>query len=251
MAERRSVLYIALEDNARRIQDRISKIGVERGNYLTFALAWRSGADGIFDLGSYLNAHPETNVVIIDTLARFSSGERGSNYKAEYHQVASIKKLADRHECAIILVHHVRKSKSKDLMNEVVGTNGVNGAADATWILSRSRGQSEASLYITGRDVEEQTLPLRFDEAMWILSEAKSEDQMSPERRAIYDLLAEGKLSPKEIAERLGKNHNTTRVLLMKMKENGIIVVDEEGYYSIPKEEDPEIVNSVNGEEAE
>jgi len=63
----------------------------------------------------------------------------------------------------MVLVHHVRKAAAEDFLAEVSGTNGLAGAADATLVLKRARGQADGLLQMTGRDVDEAEHALVFD----------------------------------------------------------------------------------------
>ena len=162
--ERRRAVYLALEDTPLRLKNRLEKIGASSDSWLDLFTQWRSGTEGIADLDAFLEEHPDIKLVLIDTLARFRGTPSGDDrYAADYAAASSIKTVADRHDCAIILIHHVRKMASEDIMDTVSGTDGLNGAADSTWVLTRTRGEADASLFITGRDVEERTLALRFD----------------------------------------------------------------------------------------
>lgn len=155
-----------------------------------------------------------------------------------------IKECADRHEVAIVVIHHVRKMQSEDIMNTVSGSNGINCAADGTWILARARGESDASLYMTGRDTEEQTFALRFDREVmrWTIRGDANEYGESKEGREILALFKDGRrMKPKEIAEALGRDPKTStlRVILRKMVDAGTLAVDGAGSYGLP-------VNTIN-----
>ena len=88
-----------------------------------------------------------------------------SAYDADYAAVGRAKRLADHYGVAVVLVHHVRKAGSDDFLAEVSGTNGLAGAADATLVLKRARGQADGVLHVTGRDVDEAEYALSFQPA--------------------------------------------------------------------------------------
>ncbi len=112
-------------------------------------------------------------------------------------------------------------------MDEIIGSTGLTGAVDGTMILKRDRGQNEATLFVTGRDVEhEQQLALNFDTstAQWTLVGNADELRCTRARQEILDLLCEQNpdgMHAREIAEALQKNYHTTRSLLRKMEEAG------------------------------
>ena len=228
------VLYLALEDNARRLQSRARRLlesMTETPNNLEFALDWpRLSEGGLAYLEEYLKAHPHLRLVVIDTWARVAppSGERRcSQYEGDYESLTPLKRLADTYHVSILAVHHLRKTGSSDVLDEIIGSTGVTGAVDGTIILKRDRGQTDATLFVTGRDVErEQQLALSFDAttALWTLVGNAEELCCTKARQEILDLLREqgpDGMSAREIAATLQKNYHTTRSLLRKMEDAG------------------------------
>ena len=228
------VLYLALEDNARRLQSRARRLlesMTETPSNLEFALDWpRLGEGGLAYLEEYLKAHPDLRLVVIDTWARVAppSGERRcSQYEGDYESLTPLKRLADTYHVSILAVHHLRKTGSSDVLDEIIGSTGVTGAVDGTMILKRDRGQTDATLFVTGRDVErEQQLALSFDAttALWTLVGNAEELCCTRARQEILDLLREqgpDGMSAREIAATLQKNYHTTRSLLRKMEDAG------------------------------
>jgi len=227
------VLYLALEDNARRLQARARQLLVSTTSVpcgIDFALDWpRLGEGGLASLEDYLKKHPGLRLVVIDTWARIAppSGERrSSQYEGDYEALIPLKRLADTYHVSILAVHHLRKTGSSDVLDEITGSIGMTGAVDGTLILKRERGQTEATLFVTGRDIErEQQLAMSFDAttALWIATGNADEVGRTRARQEILDLLSEQPegMSPRETAEALEKNYHTTRSLLRKMEEAG------------------------------
>ena len=50
-----------------------------------------------------------------------------------------------------------------DPFNMISGTNGIMGAADTAWVIVKERSAQNATLHITGRDVAQEELVIRFD----------------------------------------------------------------------------------------
>jgi hypothetical protein len=232
--KRGDVLYLALEDNARRLQSRAKRLLTsmpETPNNLDFALNWpRLGDGGLAYLEEYCKTHPDLRLVVIDTWARIAppSGERRcSQYEGDYESLTPLKRLADTYHVSILAVHHLRKTGSSDVLDEIIGSTGVTGAVDGTLILKRDRGQTDATLFVTGRDVEhEQQLALNFDTstAQWALVGNAEDLCCTRARQDMLDLLREQSpegMRAREIAETLQKNYHTTRSLLRKMEESG------------------------------
>ena len=83
--------------------------------------------------------------------------------------------IADRNGICLLVVHHLRKMADDDPFNRLSGTNGLAGAADGTLILMRNKRQDgTATLYATGRDIEDVEEELEFSDCRW--SRAASPD---------------------------------------------------------------------------
>ena len=236
--ERRRSLYLALEDVPRRLKGRLEKIGASPDSLLTIFTEWRSGGEGLADLDAWLYENPGTQLVLIDTLARFrGKPEQGESlYDYDYRITAAIKTLADKHDCAIALIHHVRKMASEDVMETVSGSNGLNGAADATWILTRARGEADATLFVTGRDIEEQSLALRFDPEIgtWTALGDAGEYTQSRERREVLDAvpLEPASRKTRDIVALVGKKPAAVSRLLEKLEADGLVFSPTYGEWS-------------------
>lgn len=236
------VLYLSLEDSANRFRSRASKLlgahpTPERFGY---ALHWKpllSG--GLADLDAYLMCSPDTRLVLIDTLARVrtSGSGNGSVYQEDYALMSALHDLTMRHHIALILVHHTRKQGSDDPFDEISGSTGLTGAADASLVLKRARNQSQATLHVTGRDLEEQELALTFtpESGLWHCTGSVAERELSQSKQEILLLLGENEsMTPKEIAAELDKPYGTTKSTLARMSKEGLIAKNERGRYSLP-----------------
>ena len=81
-------MYLALEDVARRLQDRLRKMRVAANlGKLDFAVQWpRMDTGGLEELGNWLKSHKDARLVIIDTLQCFRPPKRsrGDSYAEDY-----------------------------------------------------------------------------------------------------------------------------------------------------------------------
>lgn len=239
--ERGAVLYLALEDNARRFQGRLAMnlCGQPAPGNAYFAMQWPAlDAGGIEALAKFHEEHrPE--LIIIDTFAKVrpKSNGRGRIYDEDYAALSGLKRFADAKHVAIIVIHHTSKASSDDPFATVSGTLGLTGAADAIVIMKRERGRMDAVLHITGRDVEEQEIAINFDSRIctWTAMGDADGYRLTEERAAILEVLRRGNtdLSAKEIAAMLEKSYNATRQLLFKMVRAGE-VINHRGKYQLP-----------------
>ncbi|MEQ1642151.1 MAG: AAA family ATPase [Pyrinomonadaceae bacterium] len=234
-----SVLLLALEDGARRLQHRLD--GVLKGGTvptgLDVATEWRRVDEGgLDDIEGWLKSHPDARLIVVDTLKRIRPPERpGRLYDGDYNAVAPLADLAKQYGVAIVVVHHTRKQDGEDPVDLVSGSTGLTGAADGVCVLTRMRKQTSAELFATGRDFEEKSLALEWDNdtLQWNYVGEAAEFKMSVERRAIIDVIRNngGQASRKEIAEALGKASSTVGKNLWDMKQDGQVSCDESGNY--------------------
>jgi len=231
--EKGRVLYLALEDSQRRLKERLTYVlgGKDPPPDLHFHTRWqRLGEGGQVALQKWLEEHLDTQLVIIDTLAkvRDKAKKPSISYEEDYKAIEGLKDLAERNGLAIMVVHHLRKAEADDPLDTVSGTTGLTGAADTIAILSRIRGADHAELTVTGRDVEEKTLALEWDRSSkkWaILGDAEYSFGRTPERQQIIDLLMKAgrPMVTSEIAKALGKAESAVSNLLKKLIEGGLI----------------------------
>src|SRR5207253_2410981 len=110
---------------------------------------------GIVCIEEWLNHHPDARMVVIDTMGRFRStrSKGGDVFQQDYDFGARLKRLADDHRIALVILHHLSKRQCEDPFDQVSGTIAVTASADATLLLQRQRGKDDAQLFVTGRDV--------------------------------------------------------------------------------------------------
>lgn len=181
------VLYLALEDVYTRIQQRLWRLTDVAGNNLNFAVASERIATGLIaQMQEFIERHDGIGLVIIDTLQMVRTPSRDSAYAADYNDIGALKRFADENELAMVLIHHTRKLGDSDVFNTVSGTTGITGSADSTFVLTKqNRCDGNATLSITGRDIEFQELKLRFNNCRWELVEKTSKEEL--EEREIPD----------------------------------------------------------------
>ena len=174
------VLYLCLEDTLARIQNRLFKITNEANNRLHFAISTNRISNGLIEqLDNYIKKYPQTRLIVIDTLQKVRNTSNDISYASDYGDISILKDFADKNKIAIIAVHHIRKQGDNDVFNRVSGTNGIMGSSDTTFILEKkSRTESTATLYITGRDVEYQEFILRFNECNWELMSRANQKEL-------------------------------------------------------------------------
>ncbi|MEV6527944.1 AAA family ATPase [Longispora sp. NPDC051575] len=237
------VLYLALEDTARRLKERITTLLAgrpvpEHMHLLTDCPPMDQG--GVSIITGWLDAHPDARMIVIDVLTKIRSEavHGASAYQADYAAIAPLMDIAQKYAIAIVVVHHVRKQGSDDFLATVSGTNGLAGAADATYVLVRGRGQADGVLHMTGRDVGEAEHALTFssEDGSWTMLPGPASDHLTTNTRAaILRFLRDNPISgPKVIAQNTGLGEPNVKATCRRMLESGELTSDAKGRYSVP-----------------
>lgn len=113
---------------------------------------WPRGAMGVDLLDRYLVANPQIRIVCIDSLTKFRTvpDNHTPAFTADYEAVNMLHEMSKRHPGVCIdVVHHTRKAKSDDPIDDISGTYGLTAAADS-FVVLRAAGQG-AILHAAGR----------------------------------------------------------------------------------------------------
>lgn len=182
-----AVLYLCLEDTYARVKKRLWKLTDEANDSFYLANSAATIRDGLTEQIEYfVITHPDLKLVFIDTFQKVRSPSGDSIYAADYGDFSALKAVADKHSLAMMVVHHTRKMADEDIMNTVSGSSGITGSADSIWVLKKtSCGAWDATLAVTGRDVEFRDLKLALRDCRWNPIECTSKEEL--EEREIPD----------------------------------------------------------------
>ncbi len=181
-----TVLYLALEDDYQRLQERMSRMfGVEGTDHLHFAVyAKQLGAGLDEQLEKFIREHPDTRLIIIDTLQKIREvGGEAYSYANDYDIVGRMKQFGIKNGVCLLLVHHTRKQQAGDKFEMISGTTGLLGCADGAFLLQKEkRTDMSATLDIVGRDQPDQKLHLVRDaeRLVWLLDHVEAEPWKQP-----------------------------------------------------------------------
>lgn len=177
-----TVLYLALEDDYRRLQERMYRMfGTDSAENLYFSVSSKPLGNGLTDqLSGFIREHPDTTLVIIDTLQKIREVDSDSySYAKDYEIINQLKQFSDSWGICLLLVHHTRKQKSSDNFDMISGTNGLLGCADGAFMLYKeTRTSNKATLEISGRDQQDQKIHLIRDEEKLCWNFEKTETEL-------------------------------------------------------------------------
>ena len=236
-----TVLYLALEDDFGRLQERLYRMfGMAENGNLFFSVSAKQLGSGLDEqLNRFLREHPDTSLIIIDTLqkVREVGGDKYS-YANDYQIITRLKTFADAYGICLMVVHHTRKQKSDDAFDMISGTNGLMGAADGAFLLQKEKRTSNAAtLEVSGRDQQDQRLYLlRNEEKLcWDLDHVECElwkSEVDPLVEQVGQLMSaelpEWEGSASELVEKLGLDTGPN-ILTRKLNVNARTLHDQYG----------------------
>ena len=180
-----TVLYLALEDDYQRIQSRMFMMyGVEDSSNLYFATAANKIGNGLDEqLEFFMNEHPDTKLIIIDTMQKIREvGGEAYSYASDYEIIGRLKQFADKHCICVLIVHHTRKQPAGDTFEMISGTTGLLGCADGSLLMQKKKRTAlEATIDVVGRDQQDQILYLSKDPNTQIWNLDKTETELHKE----------------------------------------------------------------------
>lgn len=181
------VVYLALEDREWRVQQRMQDLTDTPPDNLHFGFSCgQLGAELESQIEDVLKDYPSTGLLFIDTLqmVRDNVSAKVNAYAQDYKDLSSLKNIADNHGICIFVVHHTRKERDGgNIFNDMTGSTGIMGVADTGMILRKEdRFGDNATLCITGRDVEEKKLKMQMCGVKWEITEELSADDLRKER---------------------------------------------------------------------
>ena len=166
-----TTLYLCLEDSTLRIQNRLFEITEDAPANVHFSTNSDTLGKGLEEqLRVFLSEHPDTVLVIIDTLQMIRGTNYDNTYANDYRDLSVLKHIADTHGIAILLIHHLRKELADDVFSRISGTT----------LVEDKRGSGKAKLSCIGRDIEYRELTLeRNAENVWeLVSDSRTQPEL-------------------------------------------------------------------------
>ena len=240
--EQGDVLYLALEDTERRLQERIMGSSLPENcdlSHIDFVTrSPRQDEGGLDFIKWWLSEHPEAKLVIVDTLQKFRKQSKGKLiYADDYDAMSELKKIAEEFNVAVIALHHLKKLSAKeematDWMTHLSGSMGLTGAADTILVLKRERASTYGTLKMSGRDIEEREYRMKLDGFGWFITDDDPKLSLPTWKKQILDYLEEhGKVTPMALSDKFRISIEGARKQLQRAHNDGLIKRLEFGVY--------------------
>jgi hypothetical protein len=240
------VVYVALEESASRTAKRMKLLQPSESIYLqnismiyTLLPLMGGGAEQL----EQLVQQQSPSLLIIDTFLAVvgNAGQKRDVLRSEYAEMNVLHKLSERHALPLLVIHHKRKNNGMGKgLESVSGSTGLTAAADAVWTIDRE-DDGISSISIVGRDIEDQTLAVKFDQGEsfgWSLIGTGDVVKSMKEEKEIYTALKEeGAQTAGKLAIFLRLNVNRVREILYDMNRRGLVARGTDGKYFASSQE--------------
>jgi RecA-family ATPase len=238
------VLYCALEDNERTLQNRLNiylqnnRMGhhdiPNNFSYATQGTIKKVNEGGISQLEQWCKQANNPRLIIIDTMKCLKPATKQIGYESDYDATQPYRELVDKYGVAILLVHHTRKAEANnDPLDAISGSVGLSGSVDSLMVLNRARHENAARLFVTGRLMYEQDIALEFSNGLWsYLGDGKLADANALERK-ILEAVSFGLNTPALIAKEIDAKLVTVQGTLRRMLEKSLLKQSDYGKYQL------------------
>jgi RecA-family ATPase len=240
--EKGRVLYLALEDNERRLQARMQKqnwIAHDGGVEFMFSDTFRDQITALNTGGGkrllrYIEKQKYT-VVIVDTFSRSIQGDQLDPSEMT-EAVGPLQQYALNKGIALVIIDHMPKATNDviDPISSIYGSVAKGGVTDTAWAIYKEQGKAGAKLAINGRDVEEHILQLTFDKRgfYWSCEGNATDVMITQTRKAIIEALEDlGISQAAAVAEATGQPLNHVRERLNDLANEGRILRSQKGQH--------------------
>lgn len=216
--------YLALEDNQRRLKDRIQKLKLSKLQHptiITEAPYMNQGLEESIKLWSEQVSNPK--LVIVDTLAKVKKtyNKNKTAYDGDSETLKAIQKLAMDLNITIMAISHLGKANFDYSWDRIQGSTGMQGISDFFWMLDRGDNSETAYVKGRGRDMEDFEYGLKWNEHTWRY-DFEGELQhvlMSETKKNILEamqLIQSDSVKPADVMKQMGATKKNEKMSIQK-----------------------------------
>lgn len=166
-----NVMFYSLEMNENLIQNRLKLMynnnPMPDNLYIAYDLL-PFDRGGLDQLDQNLTDY-DCKVAFIDMFSMVSTAKSTQKdlYSQSYDEILKIKRIAEKHDAAIILISHLNKNSTERSANRIIGSVANTGAVDFSITLEKDRINKQVRMFLESRKTEELELVLEFDRGIF------------------------------------------------------------------------------------
>ena len=235
-----AVLYLANEDNERRLQQRNSQIfpfGPPPNLMLLPGLSSETplprGEAALRFIRQIKQKYPNVGCVFVDTIAgiRERSGKE-KNYDATEAEFSALRKLSHELEIAVVAVHHNRKRTESDAspLEQILGSQGIAATVETALILQQAPGTQDVDLFVTGKDIEQREIRYTWNNPGFVEAGDVVEASLGPFQRDCLNFIRQHpRCMQTAIVKALKHSKSQVSEAVRKLCERGLVMRDDTG----------------------
>lgn len=230
-------LYVSLEDRQRRIHNRLHDLNMEASKNAFVLESCPNIDNGLEEvIRKAKSKFKDLALVIFDTMAHVIPPPKKGNDAYNYYstKLNPLQHLANELNLSIIFIHHLKKGDEENIYDKLIGSVGLQTAADTLIIIDRKPNEEEGFFIVTSRDIGEKVYKMTFQNMKWSYDSEQSVASDNQNYILIGEILKDAfeGLGPKAIAEATGLNLNTVKTSLKRMVSQKLIKKDGRNYIS-------------------
>lgn len=222
-------LFLSLEEGELLCREKfkMAAFSDEALGAITLHFQWPRGKEGVDLLDRYLKANAGLRLVCIDSLTKFRAvpDVRTPAFMADYDAMSSIHEMSKNHPGVCIdVIHHTRKAKSEDPIDDVSGTYGLTAATDSVSVMRHCA--DGATLTVESRlwSREDHTFTLKRGAQRWEMVGVDA--GLSKGQEEAFDLVkaSAAGIGGKDLGDKLGITTQSAWERLDSLIEKGVAI---------------------------
>ena len=168
------IVYVANEDNERRLQSRLVDVNPFPPDGIFFIAGLSNevqipkGQASHAFIRALKAKYPNLTCIVIDTFASIRAetpkGSKKDEYTLLHDEISALRRITYETGVSIILVHHTRKASDSDQnpVERLLGSQAIGATVDTIMVLKQATGSLDVELHAKGKDIEQQDLLLEW-----------------------------------------------------------------------------------------
>lgn len=168
------IVYVANEDNERRLQSRLVSVNPFPPEGIFFLAGLSNevqipkGQASHAFIRALKAKYPNLTCIVIDTFASIRGetprGSKKDEYTLLHDEISALRRITYETGVSIILVHHTRKASDSDQnpVERLLGSQAIGATVDTIMVLKQATGSLDVELHAKGKDIEQQDLILEW-----------------------------------------------------------------------------------------
>ncbi|MFN0118119.1 MAG: AAA family ATPase [Elusimicrobiota bacterium] len=217
------VLLLALEEHSQDVRDRINQLQINHQKLYIHQGILPANSIEIAEIEKTIR-DKNIELVVIDTLARFWAVKDENNASDVGKGLTPILNLCRRTNCAILLLHHTRKSPGDD-GSDIRGSGDIFALMDIALIFKR-RGEHKSQRVLRGFSRYPQTPDesvIELNEGIYSRLGDSSQVCYREQENKVLKVLTESPTEAEKLAELAELKPSSTRSVLNRLFKNGLI----------------------------